>query len=224
VVRATSFGTDLGWDVFMSEIFVPSVWRERLEALGGRRRDSLLIVGAVTVMVGGGLGLWTRGAPASIAPPARATPSPGSSTTAPAEIIVVHVAGAVRHPGIIELPPGARVADAIALAGGALPRADLDLLNLAAVVVDGSQVLVPTKTSSSSSVPAPVTSSAPATVNLNSADQTTLESVPGLGPVKAGAIVAYRTEIGGFTSIDQLLEVSGIGPATLESIRPFISL
>jgi competence protein ComEA len=139
-------------------------------------------------------------------------------------LVVVHVAGAVRHPGIIELAAGSRVADAIDLAGGALPRANLDLLNLAAIVVDGTQILVPSGTSAVSVAGPTAGPTSPALVNLNSADQAMLETVPGLGPVKAGAILAYRTEIGGFTSIDQLLEVTGIGPATLESIRPFVSL
>lgn len=209
----------------MSEIRVPPVWRERLEGLGGRRRDALVVAGVALVIVFGGLGMWAKGAPASIAPPARATPSPGATSSPIGALVVVHVAGAVRHPGIIELPTGSRVADAIRLAGGALPRADLDLLNLAALVVDGTQILVPTQVSTGGVAPSPTPSSTSAgIVNLNTADQAALETVPGLGPVKAGAIVAYRTEIGGFTSIDQLLEVTGIGPATLESIRPFVSL
>ena len=208
----------------MSQIRVPPAWRERLEGLGGRRRDACLIAALVLVITAGGLVLWARGAPASIAPPARATPSPGATASPSGPLLVVHVAGAVRHPGIVELPAGARVADALEAAGGALPRADLDLLNLAALVVDGSQILVPTRSSGTTvATPAP-SSSAAALANLNTADQAILETVPGLGPVKAGAIVAYRTEIGGFTSIDQLLEVTGIGPATLESIRPFVTL
>ena len=208
----------------MPEIPVVPSWRERIEGLGGRRRDALLVAGVVIIIISGGLGLWARGAPASIAPPARATPSPGPIAST-AGAVVVHVAGAVRHPGIIELPAGSRVADAIALAGGPRPNADLDLLNLAAVVVDGTQILVPGSTSIGSVIPSPIPSGAStSTVNLNTADQPVLETVPGIGPVKAGAIIAYRTENGSFTSIDQLLEVSGIGPATLESLRPFVSL
>ena len=209
----------------MSEILEPQVWRERLETLSGRRGDALLIAGLVIVMTAGGLFLWARGAPASIAPPARATPSPGATSSPAGHLLVVHVAGAVKHPGIVELPAGSRVADALRLAGGPLPRADLDLINLAALVVDGTQILVPVHATGGAPLPVPApTTSASGTVNLNTADQVTLESVPGLGPVKAGAIVAYRDEIGGFTSIDQLLEVTGIGPATLESIRPFVTI
>lgn len=210
----------------MSEIPLPPAWRERVEAIAGRRRETAVVGGLVAALVFGGLGMWARGAPPKIAPPAIATPSPSTSFTSPSEVLVVHVAGAVRHPGIVEVPPGGRVADAIELAGGALPRADLDLLNLAELVVDASQILVPFKGSDVAQTAAAPSagSTSGAIVNLNTADQMLLETVPGLGPVKAGAILAYRDEIGGFTSIDQLLEVTGIGPATLESIRPFVSL
>lgn len=208
----------------MSENLAPTGWRERLELLAGRRRESLLVAGLVAAMVFGSMATWARGARPLIAPPARATPSPGISIV-PTGVLIVHVAGAVEDPGIVELPPGSRVADAIAEAGGAAPRADLDMLNLAALVTDGAQILVPQRGAASLPSPSPPPGSPQAaTVDLNSADQTVLETVPGLGPVKAGAIIAYRTEIGGFDSIDQLLEVSGIGPATLESIRPFVSL
>lgn len=207
----------------MFGIALPEAWRERLESLAGRRRETVVVGAIVGLAVFSSLGMWARGAPAIIAPPARATPSPSTSSSGMA--ILVHVAGAVRHPGVIELPPGARVADALELAGGPLPRAELDLLNLAALAVDGTQILVPFRGSlapmASAASPA---ATAGAVIALNSADVSALETVPGLGPVKAGAIVAYRTEIGGFTSIDELLEVAGIGPATLESIRPFVSL
>lgn len=204
----------------------PSAWRDHLEAFGGRRRETVTVAVIVGGLVFGGLGLWARGAPASIVPPARATPGPTpSGSPALGDVLVVHVAGEVKRPGVVQLPVGARVVDAIELAGGALRTADLDRLNLAALVVDGTQILVPSKTSAGGPVPVTTPSaSTAAVVDLNSADQALLETVPGLGPVKAGAILAYRNEIGSFTSIDQLLEVTGIGPATLESIRPFVSI
>ena len=209
----------------MSEIFVPGSWRGRLEQLGGGRRESLTIALIVGVLVFGGLGVWARGAPASIAPPARASASPAPSSETPAAVVVVHVAGAVIEPGVYELPVGARIADAIALAGGATGRADLDALNLAAVVEDGTQILVPLRGRADSAARVPNSSpTGPALVDLNSADQIALESVPGLGPVKAAAILQLRAEIGSFTSIDELLDVAGIGPATLESIRPYVTI
>lgn len=198
-------------------------WWERLETLAGRRRETAAVGVLVAVFVFVGIGLSARNAPAVIAPAARATPSPSISSISGS--FVVHVAGAVRRPGVIELPVGSRVADAIALAGGALPRADLDLLNLAALIVDGSQILVPSRGTQATSGATPYLGpTEAATIDLNSADQSLLETVPGLGPVKAAAIITFRTEVGAFESIDQLLEVSGIGPATLESIRPFVSI
>jgi competence protein ComEA len=136
-------------------------------------------------------------------------------------VILVHVAGAVRTPGLYELPAEARVADAVAAAGGPRRGADLDALNLAEVLADGLRIEVP------KAGQAPATSSEPgseSTVSLNSADQTALESIPEIGPVTAAAIIAYREEIGSFSSVEQLLDVDGIGPATLEAILPYLSL
>lgn len=207
----------------MSEMPTPTWWHGRLEVLGPGRRETLWVAGLVGVLVFAGLGFWSRGAPASIAPPARAS-SPGPLPTTSGAVVVIHVAGAVADPGLYELPIGARVADAIALAGGALTRADLDSLNLAALVVDGTQILVGRRSRGGVHPMPTAGASHAALVNLNTADQVALESIPGLGPVKAAAILALRAEVGSFTSIDQLLDVAGIGPATLESIRPYVVL
>lgn len=160
----------------------------------------------------------------SIAPPAV---SGAPISASPAGVAVfVHVAGAVRRPGLYELPEGARVADAIAAAGGATRRAEIDLLNLAQVLTDGLKVEVPRKGEAAavSSGAGAVQPSPGAPISLNSADQATLETVPGIGPVRAGAIIAYREEHGGFSSVDELLDVSGIGPATLAAIRELVTL
>lgn len=208
----------------MPEISVPPRWLERLEGLGATRRDTALVAGLVALIVFAGLGLWSRGAPASIAPPARAAgPTPEASVSS-GSVLVVHVAGAVRRPGLYEVPPGARVGDAIELAGGPLPRADLASLNLAALIADGSQILVVRRGGALAGAGPSPSASDSALVNLNTADQVALESVPGLGPVKAAAILQLRAEVGSFGSIDQLLDVTGIGPATLESIRPYVTL
>jgi competence protein ComEA len=118
------------------------------------------------------------------------------------------------------------VADAIEAAGGATRRADLDLLNLAEPLVDGYKVGVLERGAESPAPPsAPAAPGAPGgAVALNSADQAALETIPGIGPVTAAAILAYRDEAGPFSSVEQLLEVSGIGPATLESVRPYVTL
>ena len=227
----------------MAEIVVVTTWRERLEELFGRRRETWLVAGAVLLVVVGALALKARSAGPSIAPPATAAPPAGAPVAAPvlspgvaptsAATILVHVAGAVHRPGLYEMPAGARVADAIDLARGPLNAADLDALNLAEALSDGQKLDVPRRgeaaTAAASSAPgssAPVTGSSapPGLVALNEADQVTLETIPGIGPVTAAAIIAHRTEIGRFDSIDQLLEVTGIGPATLESMRPYITL
>ncbi len=148
-------------------------------------------------------------------PPAAAGSNPGAD-------VVIHVAGKVRRPGVVRLPAGSRVIDAVEAAGGALPKARLATVNLARVLTDGEQVLVgmpgsqPLQGSAGT-----VTGSVPpvdATVNLNSASVVELEALPGVGPVLAGRIVAYRDENGPFLSVDQLIEVPGIGPAVLSGL------
>jgi competence protein ComEA len=141
--------------------------------------------------------------------------------------VTVDVAGRVRRPGIAVLPAGSRVVDAIEAAGGARGRVDLTSLNLARVLVDGEQVLVgipaPTGAAAAAGDPAAGAAAGPL-VNLNTADQTTLETLPGVGPVTATAIIGWRDEHGGFTAVDELLEVDGIGEATLEQISPHVTV
>jgi competence protein ComEA len=199
--------------------------RDRLDTLS---RGEL--AGAIVVMVAllGGAGLWyvrslpkpvTIAASSAGAPQARATPSPSAPP------IIVDVAGAVRQPGVYEFAAGERVIDAIERAGGALPKADLSLLNLAAPLADGTQILVP---KSGPAVPGTGgTGSGGSTsglVNLNTATETELEALSGIGEVLAATIVEYRTQNGPFASVDDLLDVSGIGPATLEEIRDQVTV
>lgn len=206
--------------VVMNEVVVPSGLRARLEEIAGRRIDTGVVVAAVTLLVVGGLLVWGRKPAAAIAPPATAAP-PSAAASPSSAGLYVHVAGAVSRPGLYTLAPGGRVADAIEAAGGAAQKADLDLLNLAAPLTDGMKIEVLAR----GAAPAPAAaSSSPGLVSLNAADQTQLETIPGVGPVTATAILAYRDEAGPFTSIEQLMEVSGIGPATLESIRPYVTL
>ena len=214
----------------MDEIPLPPAGiSARLEALGIRRRDAFAGAAVVAGIVVVALVLLARDAPAVIAPPATSTPSQpdvsGASPTSSAAAVYVHVAGSVRAPGLYGLPTGARVADAIAAAGGARANADIDAINLAQVVTDGLKIDVPRKGVEVTTTGAPSPGSSPGSmVSLNSADQAALEVIPGIGPVKAAAIVQYRTDNGAFSSLDELLEVTGIGPATLESIRPYVSL
>lgn len=172
-----------------------------------------------------------RASPARVAPPSTYEAwSPSASPTAAAlgDVVMVHVAGAVKKPGLYPLGAGARFADAVAAAGGPTAKADLHLLNLAQLALDGMKVEVPTRGSAGAPgapvAEVPTTAASPAVLSLNSADQAGLETIPGIGPVTAAAILQHRDEIGGFTSLEQLLDVSGIGPATYESMRDFVSL
>ena len=143
---------------------------------------------------------------------------------------VVHVDGAVLHPGVYTLPPGARVADAIAVAGGLAADADTKALNLAAPLQDGARVWVPRRGEMpppSPTRPAPEVNSPnrPGTrLNLNTATPAELEALPGIGPALAKRIVEYREAHGPFATVDDLLAVSGIGPAKLAQLRPYVTV
>ncbi|MDQ3963075.1 MAG: ComEA family DNA-binding protein [Actinomycetota bacterium] len=198
----------------------PEVIR-RLEAISAERNHARSAAFLVGVVIAVALFLGGRQRAPLIAPPAAASEAPATSQPSPMTVIV-HVAGAVRRPGVYELAEGARVSDALDLAGGVLRSADLTSLNLAEVLVDGRQIVV-VRRGQAPNAPVPA-ATAMGIVDLNTADQSALESVPGIGPVKAAAILAYRAEIGTFRNIDQLLEVTGIGAATLESLRPYVSI
>jgi competence protein ComEA len=129
--------------------------------------------------------------------------------------LIVDVTGAVRDPGVYRMPAGSRVNDAVARAGGAAPRAQLEAINLAARLADGQQVVVPER------VPGGV-AAGPAgegPIGLGTATAEQLEEIEGIGPVTAEAIVAFRDEHGGLSSVEQLDQISGIGPATMDSLR-----
>jgi competence protein ComEA len=210
--------------------------------LGVRGRLALgpaqLAVVALLVVVGLVATAWwlLRGRPTEVAVPTQPVPAstlvdlgssgaPSADPTATSSTVTVDVAGKVRRPGIAVLRTGDRVVDALEAAGGARPGVDLTDLNLARVLVDGEQILVGVQPPAgvAASVPggtSPVTT----LVNLNTADQVALESLPEVGPVTAQAILAWRTDNGAFTAVDQLLDVDGIGEATLAKLTPFVTL
>ena len=148
-------------------------------------------------------------------------------------VVVVHVAGAVRFPGVVTVRAPARANDALLAAGGALRTADLNAVNLALIVVDGEQLFIPTRgRQSTTSIPIgrvtkgppaqssqSVTSTIDRIVDLNSATALQLEALPGVGPSTAKAIVTYRAAHGPFATINDLLDVRGIGPAKLDAMR-----
>ena len=131
---------------------------------------------------------------------------------------VVHVAGGVRNPGIYRLPAGSRVADAVERAGGASDPRATEAINLAALVADGQQVVVPDL--DPGGVPLTIGAAAEdGPISLGSATVEDLDTIDGIGPVTAESIIAYRDENGGLSSVDELDEVSGIGPTTMEALR-----
>lgn len=167
--------------------------------------------------------------------PEQTEPLPGASPdeagTDPAEV-VVSVVGLVHHPGVVVLPPGSRVVDAIAVAGGLLPEANFASINHAAVLSDGEQIVV-------SDVPMAGGGNVGGThsgdgggdpgaggglVNLNQADAALLETLPGVGPATAQNIVSHRESSGPFGSVDQLMEVSGIGPAKFAQMKDLVTV
>ena len=147
--------------------------------------------------------------------------TPATTGTASASPMPVYVSGAVMQRGVYWLPQGALVEDALLAAGGASSGADLEAVNLAQRLSDGAHVHVPLK---GESTPAPVAnSSSVVRININSASAQELEVLPGIGPALAARIVAYRQEQGPFSTIEELENVSGIGPRTLDQLRPFIT-
>lgn len=199
---------------------------DRLATLSRAELIALVAVVGVTVA---GAGFWyVRSLPAPVqvrSGPSEVLVAAPTASASPATVILVDVAGWVRRPGVYEFAEGARVIDAIDAAGGARPGAVLSSLNLAAPLVDGTQVLVPKESQSAPTTETGTgTSGATGLVNVNSATNAELETLPGIGEVIAQAIVDHRTENGPFTSVEQLVDVSGIGDATLENIRELVTV
>ena len=143
-------------------------------------------------------------------------------------VLVVHVVGEVRRPGLYRLRDGARIADAVHRAGGALRDADLAAVNLAAPLVDGIQVFVPSRVAAGAVAPAGGAGSAGGgaaggLVSLSSATVDELDELPGVGPITAQKIIDYRTEHGPFASVDDLDAVPGIGPTRIEQLRELVT-
>lgn len=161
--------------------------------------------------------------------------APAPLNEQPKPSLMVHVEGAVQNPGVYTFTQGARVHEAIAAAGGALPDGAPGMLNLAAPLTDGAKVYVYSKAEAEAAkqpAPAAQTASyaggtgggAQVQVSLNAASEAELQKVPGIGPVTARAIVEHRTKHGPFQRVDDLVAISGIGPKTLEKLRPHLSL
>ena len=158
-------------------------------------------------------------------PAANVPPIPTATREAAAPVarsLVVDVVGAVRRPGLYRLGHGARVADAVTRAGGVTAKAQIDAVNLAAPVADGEQIVVPRRgaTAASAAGAAPGTSGP---VHLSTATAEQLDALPGIGPVTAQKILAYRQQHGAFGSVEELDAVPGIGPARLEQLKGLVA-
>lgn len=232
------------------------MWRDKL------LHERLALAGLAALALGAGAYAVVRGqrqpAPivfTNLAKP-DGHPAPASQNSAFAlpgpQTIVVHATGAVKNPGVYRLPPESRVDDVLKAAGGSAPDADLENLNLAAKLIDGTQVFVPHKglPGNPQSVAAPyqggalsdvyAKNSAPGRstgggsrakkeppsqpISLNSADSAELQRIPGIGPATAQKILDYRQEHGRFTSVDELMAVRGIGEKKLSSMRRYLKL
>ncbi|HEX6700840.1 MAG TPA: ComEA family DNA-binding protein [Gaiellaceae bacterium] len=182
------------------------------------RRRALVGAAALIVVLFVGGRLFVH---AGTAVPAQPLAPPLTTTSAAPAEVVVDVTGAVRRPGLYRLAQGARVADAVRRAGGATRRADLSLVNLAQLVADGEQVVVPRR-----GAPAPAaggTAASTGPIHLNSATVEQLDTLPGVGPVTAQKIVDYRAKHGAFSSVDELDAIPGIGPARLDQLRGLVA-
>jgi len=201
---------------------------DRLSTLSRAELGGLVALVAITV---GGAGLWyVRSLPRPVEVLAdAASPAAGASATSSPDLIpiLVDVAGWVRQPGVYEFHDGDRVIDAIEAAGGARRGAALDALNLAAPLADGTQILVQRQQPlATAAVPGSSASAGGTTtkININTATAQELDALPGVGEVIAQRIIEYRTANGPFGSIDDLLDVSGIGEVTLEDMRDLVTV
>jgi len=199
---------------------------------------SQLVAYALAALVVAVLGVrYMQGQARGSDAPAASTPAPapGSGSAAvrleprPATVALVHVAGAVRTPGVYRLRDGERVQDAVRRAGGPRAGADLNAINLAAKVADGQQVVVPRRGTAGAAAVSGAGAGEPggppqAPVSLNTATAEQLDTLDGVGPATASKILEYRRQHGGFRSIDDLGEIPGIGPKRLAALRGKVQL
>lgn len=216
--------------------------RERWPGVGVVGAQHLAVLALAVAVAIGGTAWWLLRDHGSVVPVAMSSSSPlapvdaspaalepaaptGATSAATSDgSVTVDVVGKVHHPGIAVLRAGARVVDAIRAAGGARRGVDLSSLNLARLLVDGEQIAVGVAGAGPPPAAGAGTAGPGALVNLNTATQDQLEALPEVGPVTAQAILAYRAQNGGFTSVDQLLDVQGIGDKTMAQLEPYVTV
>ena len=196
------------------------------EFLLQRRRLLLVAAGSLALILLAGR--FVLGAGTTTVAPLPPPPPRGAGVTGlPAVRVVVDVVGAVRRPGLYRLEQGTRIADAVARAGGATGKADLSMVNLAAPLADGEQVVVPKRGAAGAAAGAGAAGAgaAPTTgpVHLSTATLEQLDSLPGIGPVTAQKILDYRAKHGAFTSVDELDAVPGIGPSRMDQLQDLVA-
>jgi len=191
-------------------------WLERYRGLLFGVLIAAILVGVLLVQRH-----WSRPEPILLS---TAVPSPSPDASATPAPLRVYVSGAVQRPDVYELPPGSIVKDALLVAGGASKEADLDRINLAATLADGQQIYVPHQGEQDLPVQPPAAESTGGTrININTASAEALETLPGIGPTLAQRIVAYRQANGPFAAVQDIMAVSGIGPAVFAQIGDLIT-
>ncbi|QSB17161.1 helix-hairpin-helix domain-containing protein [Natronosporangium hydrolyticum] len=191
----------------------------------GRPGLRALAAVAIAVVVGAAvLAWWSRPQPEPVTPQLSATGAAVVATPTGPAVLVVAVTGLVREPGLVELPPGARVADAIEAAGGLLPEAEIDQLNLARKVSDGELIAVGVDPPPDELAGAASGAATGGPVNLNTATLEQLQGLPGIGPALAQRIIDYRDTHGPFTSVGQLRQVSGIGEVRFAELQELVTV
>ena len=173
-----------------------------------------LVAGGMALLIAVASGIWFGGRPADPVP-VMIDRQPAPGTQGSIIVLTVHVSGAVARPGLVELAEGARTAEALNEAGGALPEADLSSMNLAAPVIDGTMIVVPV----AGQDPSPVVLAGDGRVRINAASIEDITSLPGIGPVLAERIAVFRDENGPFSAVEDLLDVPGIGESKLAALR-----
>lgn len=193
---------------------------------GRRGLRAIVVLSVLAILVAAGVAWWLRPHAESVPPPAAPVTTAAPARSGPDRLLVVSVVGRVRRPGLVRLAEGARVADALRAAGGPLPGTNTTSLNLAAKVSDGEQIVVGVTPPPAPAGAGDASGPAPAggKINLNTATEADLDELPGIGPALAQRIIAFRTEHGGFRSIDELKQVSGIGDARFADLKDLVTV
>ena len=211
------------WSRFAERWLPESLLRSRVDP--GRAGALAIALVAALVLVGALVFAWSgRPVAESAPPPLPAPPPPVSASAAAPPELVVSVVGLVQRPGLVTVPAGARVADAVSAAGGPLPETDLTGLNLARRLSDGEQlyVAIPVPPEARTGQAGQPGAGGDGKVDLNTATKEQLDGLPGVGEVTADRILQWRTEHGRFDSVDQLREVGGIGDSRLSKLRDLV--